>query len=219
MSLFEEAEKNRNPFGLPKVNEAKEKNIAYINQTSILLKVLNEVCSEQLISKEKKKQCSDNRSRIGDCSWTLSNLQGTVTAPTWANMVNASIAGMLKTIRNSQPNGEWALLDFETKIKSDEANIERLFFVSKFVDLDNESDLTYRNGVPVTTTVNVNSAPIAPELIEAIASKTTDDSDLKDMIKQLVVALGAQHATKEVSVSPANLESTNDEAAPVSFDD
>ena len=219
MSLFEEAEKNRNPFGLPKVNEAKEKNIAYINQTSILLKVLNEICSEQLLSKEKQKQCSDHRSRIGDCSWTLSNLQGTVTAPTWANMVNAAVAGMLKTIRNSQPNGEWSLLKFDTKIKSDDANIERLFFVAKFVDLDNESDLTYRNGVPVTTTVNVNSAPIAPELIEAIASKTTDDSDLKDMIKQLVVALGAQQATKEVSVSPANLESTKDEATPVSFDD
>ena len=219
MSLFEEAEKNRNPFGLPKVNEAKEKNIAYINQTSILSKVLNEICSEQLLSKEKQKQCSDHRSRIGDCSWTLSNLQGTVTAPTWANMVNAAVAGMLKTIRNSQPNGEWSLLKFDTKIKSDDANIERLFFVAKFVDLDNESDLTYRNGVPVTTTVNVNAAPIAPELMEALASKNTDDSDLKDMIKQLVVALGAQHVTKEVSVSPANLESTNDEAAPVSFDD
>jgi hypothetical protein len=219
MSLFEEAEKNKNPFGLPKVNEAKEKNVAYINQTSILLKVLNEVCSEQLLSKEKKKQCSEHRSRIGDCSWTLSNLQGNVTAPTWANMVNAAIAGMLKTIRNSQPNGEWSLLEFDTKINADDANIERLFFVAKFVDLENDSDLTYRNGVPVTTTVNVNSAPIAPELIEAIAAKTTDDSDLKDMIKQLVVALGAQHSTKEVSVSPAKSEPTNDEAAPVSFDD
>jgi len=222
MSLFEEAEKTKNPFGSRNKADTTNQKVAYINQTSILLRIMNEVCSEQKVSSSKMKDYSSHRTRIGDCSWSLHNLQGNVTEPTWANVVNAALGGFLKTIKNSQPNGEWKLCDFETKIKTDEDNIEKLFFVAKFVDMENQSDLTYRNGMPVTTTVNVNASPVSAELIEALSAKKTDDSDLKNLIKQLAEVLTSQASQKvsqEVTVNPDDLEPASSEAAPVVFDD
>mgnify|MGYP003118269733 FL=1 len=189
MSLFEEAKKAKNPFGERAKAESKDNQNPMINQTSILLRVLNDVFDEQKLSPENAANCEGYRTRLGDTSWPLHNLQGKVTEPTWANMLNATIAGMAKTIRNSQPNGEWKLLDFETKIDHDSDKIERIYLVVKFVDIENSEDLSYRNGVPVTTTVNVQTNPVPQEVLDALTNRQTDDSRLAGMIEQLVTAL------------------------------
>ena len=189
MSLFEEAKKAKNPFGERAKAESKDNQNPMINQTSILLRVLNEVFDEQKLSEENASNCEGYRTRLGDTSWPLHNLQGKVTEPTWANMLNATIAGMAKTIRNSQPNGEWKMLNYETKIDHDADKIERVYLVIKFVDVDNSEDLSYRNGVPVTTTVNVQTNPVPQEVLDALTNRQTDDSRLAGMIEQLVTAL------------------------------
>ena len=126
---------------------------------------------------------------------------------------------MLKTIKNSQPNGTWEIFDHDVKIEKDENNIEQLYFVVKFVDIENAPDLSYQNGVPVTTTVNVTSNPIPEEVIEALSSKSTDDGELKDMIKQLVSALSANatHQSTVTTEPPAPEPSIDPE--PVVFND
>ena len=189
MSLFEEAKQAKNPFGERAKVQSKENENPMINQTSILLRVLNEVFDEQKLSEENAANCEGYRTRLGDTSWPLHNLQGKVTEPTWANMLNATIAGMAKTIRNSQPNGEWKMLNYETKIDHDADKIERVYLVIKFVDVDNSEDLSYRNGVPVTTTVNVQTNPVPQEVLDALTNRQTDDSRLAGMIEQLVTAL------------------------------
>ena len=189
MSLFEEAKQAKNPFGERAKPQTKEGEIPKINQTSLLLRVLNEVFEEQKIGDDEALNCEGFRTRLGDTSWPLHNLQGKVTEPTWANMLNATIAGMSKTIRNSQPNGNWKLLNYETKIDHDADNIERVYLVVKFVDADNSEDLSYRNGVPVTTTVNVQTNPVPQEVLDALTNRQTDDSRLAGMIEQLVTAL------------------------------
>mgnify|MGYP003111905437 FL=1 len=189
MSLFEEAKKAKNPFGERAKTQSKDNENPMINQTSLLLRVLNEVFDEQKLSEDNAANCEGYRTRLGDTSWPLHNLQGKVTEPTWANMLNATIAGMAKTIRNSQPNGEWKMLNYETKIDHDADKIERVYLVIKFVDVDNSEDLSYRNGVPVTTTVNVQTNPVPQEVLDALTNRQTDDSRLAGMIEQLVTAL------------------------------
>ena len=219
MSLFDEAEKARNPFlGKPESQDFGNKKV-FINQTSSLLNILNEVLTSQKISSKKAKACKGFRTRLGDCSWCLHQLQGKVTAEGWNNIVSNSILGMLKTIKNSQPNGEWAVIDYDVKIDYDASKIERIYFVVKFVDLDNQDDLVYRNGAPVTTTVNVQTNPIPDELVSALTSKKTDDGELKDLIKQLVVAMSSNVVEQKEAPVPAKVAATKSEPAPVVFED
>ena len=114
MSLFEESKKQKNPFGEKKKEQEKSDSIPQINQTSSFLRILNTVFDEQILSESESKNCDGFITRLCDSSWPLHNLQGNVTEPTWANIINATIAGMKKTISNSQPNGDWKILQYET---------------------------------------------------------------------------------------------------------
>jgi len=219
MSLFDEAEKARNPFGTRMETASKNNTVSYINQTSVFLRVLGEIVDSKKIPKAKAKQYASHRTRLGDCHWGLHLLQGKVSEHAWPRIVESAINGMLKTIKNSQPNGSWEVMDHDVKIEKDEHNIEQIFFVVKFVDVENAADLSYQNGVPVTTTVNVSSAPIPEEMIEALSSKNTDDSELKDMIKALVGALSSNATTQaSVQAEPSKAAPTAD-PEPVVFND
>ena len=219
MSLFDEAEKARNPFLGKKEDDGIGQQRVFINQTSSLLNILNEVATSHKIANKKAKSCKDFRTKLGDCSWCLHHLQGKVTAEGWHNIVKNSIVGMMKTINHSQPNGEWAVMDYDVKIDFDGAKVERIFFIVKFVDLDNQEELLYRNGVPVTTTVNVNTSPIPDELVSALTNKKTDDGELKDLIKQLVVAMSSNATEKQVASVPPQAPAPAAEPAPVVFED
>jgi hypothetical protein len=219
MSLFDEAEKERNPFLGKKEDGGINQKRVFINQTSSLLNILNEVATSHKVSNKKAKSSKEFRTKLGDCSWCLHHLQGKVTAEGFHNIVKNSLNGMLKTIKNSQPNGEWAVIDYDVKIDFDGSQVERVFFIAKFVDLDNKEELVYRNGVPVTTTVNVKTNPIPDELISALSSKTTDDGELKDLIKQLVVAMSSNVAEEVTTSVPTQTIEPKAEPAPVVFED
>lgn len=214
MSLFEEAERAKNPFGQLGETASKTQSIAFINQTSTLLNILNAELTSRKISTKAASKFKSNRSRIGDCSWCLHHLQGAVSEDIWRFNVNASIAGMLKTIENSQPNGDWQLMDYEVKIDHDKSSVERIYLVAKFVDADNAEDLQYTNGVP-STTINVKSNPIPAELIEALSKKGDGDDELKLLLKQLVASM----AQAQMSSSTEETISFDEQPAPLSFED
>ena len=219
MSLFDEAKKAKNPFGERTKPKSNESEIPTINQTSLLLRVVNDVFGEQQLTDAQGSNCEGYRTRLADSSWPLHNLQGNVTEPTWANMLNATIAGMTKTIRNSQPNGDWKLLEFESKIDHDSDKVERLFIVVKFVDVDNNEDLQYRNGAPVATTVNVQTNPIPQEVVDALTNRQTDDSQLAGMIEKLVEAIASKTTTSATVTAEPAAASVEPEPEPVVFND
>ena len=84
MSLFEEAKQAKNPFGERAKPQTNDNNNPIINQTALLLRVVNEVFDEQRLSSENASNCEGFRTRLADASWPLHNLQGKVTEPTWA---------------------------------------------------------------------------------------------------------------------------------------
>lgn len=218
MSLFEEAAKERDPFGLTGETASKNDTISYINQTASLLNILNAELSAQKISGKSATKFKGHRTRYGDCSWCLHQLQGAVTEAIWQSNVQASIKGMLKTIRNSQPNGEWKVLEYDVKIENDKANVERIFLVVKFVDAENADDLHYANGVP-STIINVKNNPVSAELIEALTNRGGGDDELKELLKTL---LQERNSLSEAEAPTAQKEKEitfNDEPAPLSFED
>tara|TARA_R110000787_G_scaffold47264_4_gene114508 strand:+ start:2513 stop:3175 length:663 start_codon:yes stop_codon:yes gene_type:complete len=220
MSLFEEAAKERDPFGITGEKASKNDTISYLNQTSALLNILNAELSSKKISAKSATKFKGFRTRYGDCSWCLHQLQGAVTESVWQSNVEASIKGMLKTIQNSQPNGTWKVLEYDVKIENDKAGVERIFLVVKFIDAEDAADLQYANGMP-STVINVKSNPIPMELIEALSKKSGGDDELNGLLKQLIGVLGAN----ALSVAEAPHEhkeeelTFNDEPAPLSFED
>ena len=102
MSLFEESKQQKNPFGEKVKEQEKPGSVPQINQTSSFLRILNTVFDEQILSENDSKNCDGFRTRLCDSSWPLHNLQGNVTEPTWANMINATIAGMKKFFNTKQ---------------------------------------------------------------------------------------------------------------------
>ena len=73
----------------------------------------------------------------------------------------------------------------------------------KFVDIKNETDLKYKNGVPVVD-VNVDVGNSNKELIEAIKAQgaNSDDQELKDLMKQFIAVM-AQDKIAEKAVEKA----------------
>lgn len=214
MSLFEEVERAKNPFGQLGETASKTQVVTFINQTSTLLNILNAELTSRKIATKAANKFKDNRSRLGDCSWCLHHLQGSVNEEIWRFNVNASISGMLKTIGNSQPNGDWQLVDYEVKIDHDKSNVERIFLVAKFVDADDAEDLQYMNGVP-STTINVKASPIPTELLEALSKKGDGDDELKMLLKQLVASM----AQTQMEPPQEQVASFDEEPAPLSFED
>jgi hypothetical protein len=65
----------------------------------------------------------------------------------------------------------------------------------------------------------VQTSPIPDELVSALANKKTDDGELKDLIKQLVVAMSSNVVEQKEAPVPAKVAATKSEPAPVVFED
>ena len=172
MSLLQQVEKNKNPFMNRADDDAEtDKSSKRLNQTQDILRTLNQVLELQMVPKKFKNEWKSHRTRIGDCKWELNSIQGAVTDPGWANMVGCAVEGMLKTIIHSQPNGSWKVLEYEVDIKADKDGCECIRVAIQFVDADNQPDLLYRNGVPETMNVNVNTDGLSKDLMVALQAK------------------------------------------------
>lgn len=205
MSLLEQAS-NKGRKATPVDIDGEEAKHRVLNP-SVLVRVLNQVTDANQAPKAARKKWSANRTRLGDCSWVLENILGNVTEPIWANIVGKSLEGMLKTIKNSQPNGDWRISEYEADIKRDADGNERLMFAVLWVDSINEPDLKYNNGQPQVN-VEVKTPQIPDEVLKAIANRgnTDGDGDLKDLLKGLISVMAKNAGSDKKSEKPKSAE-------------
>ena len=219
MSLLEQAQKKRNVFAkeieAPKGSGKTE----WINQTPDLIRILNQVLELQVIPAKTKKQWAKHRTRIGDCRWELPNTQGKASEHIWANMIGKSLEGMLKTIQHSQPNGDWKISAYEVDVRRDDSAVECIMLAVQFIDSENQPDLMYRNGVPETMNINVNTSGLSDDIVKVLKSKTTDDSELKDLLKQLIGTMASNAAPTQTRELPPEPEFVEEEEARMESED
>jgi hypothetical protein len=179
-----EASKINQRRGAAEATESEHK----ILQPAMLMRILNEALDTKCLPKKTTKKWSSYRSRLKDTSWPLQSLLGTVTEEIWTNICEASIAAMLKNVIHSQPNGDWRLCQYEADIRRNRDGDEMIMVVVKWMDANNKNDLTYSNGVPSSVNVNVNTSPLAPEILDALKERGNNSSDdeLKGLLKGLI---------------------------------
>ena len=90
---------------------------------------------------------------------------------------------------------------------------ELLIIAARYIDTLNKEDLQYVNGLPAAN-VNVSVKPqsIPDEVLTALSSRSTSDTELKDLLKDLIGAMAANVSapsdTKEISKGEDGLEMT-----------
>jgi hypothetical protein len=132
--------------------------------------------------------------------WRLAGILNCVDEPLYREQIGKTIDSMLKHIKLVQPNGEWIVLDYESDIRKNKGGDQAIMLAVNFVDVRNEKDLKYQNGMPIVD-VNVDVSGSNKELIEAIQAQgaNSNDQELKDLMKQFISVM-AQDKIAEKSV-------------------
>ncbi len=187
MSLIDQiAESGKNKLKMSETAGTKQGPPKMVKSTDFM-SIVREVYDSRCVDKKSKKDFKGFRSRLRKAEWPLEGLMSKVDKQAWGEICEDTIKYMIKNIRNSQPNGEWVLLNYEADIRLNPKNQEAIIIACEFVDSTNSADLRYQNGVPAVD-VNINMADNNKELIEAISKKTesSDDTELKDLMKQFI---------------------------------
>ena len=204
MSLLDQAAKNLSPYKLM-MQETASKNVEdkFIVQPNLLLDILNDEMTTRLIDKKQKKQFAGYRTRLKTAEWRLAGILNRVDEPLYREQIGKTIDSMLKHIKLVQPNGEWIVLDYESDIRKNKGGDQAIMLAVNFVDVRNEKDLKYQNGMPIVD-VNVDVSGSNKELIEAIQAQgaNSNDQELKDLMKQFIAVM-AQDKIAEKSVEKA----------------
>jgi hypothetical protein len=182
---------------------AEEKGPAWISDPAELLAILGEVCTEHLLPEERRGSFNGHRINQQSHHWPVGNLtHDAVDADIWRSMVTAAIKGCMDTIRLSQNNTTWQLLEFETARRKVNG-VDLIGVRLAFVDVLGKKDLVYRNGRVVDGAT--------PDL-GAIGAFIERDAEFKTLLLQLLAqssgapALPPQAApttTPEVFAGPA----------------
>jgi len=162
-------------------------------QSTEFVSLLREVLDDNVIDKKAKKEWKDYRNRLMHAHWPLEGVMNKVDSELWKSMCDLGLKAMVKNIRNSQPNGEWKLGEYEIDIRPNLNGKESVILACKWIDANNAMDLRYQNGVP-SVDVNINMADANKELIEVLSKKQDDSSDgeLKDLMKQFISAMAGK---------------------------
>ena len=202
MSLIAQVEAERANKMRGEIDESEAE--SKILQPATLMRILNESLDAKCVNKKTAKAWSSYRHRIQDVGWPLEELLGTVTPEIWGNICESAFAGMLKTIRHSQSNGDWQVSEYEADIRRDSDGRERIMVAVKWTDARNETDLTYQNGIPSSLSVNIKQPAIPDEVIKAITSRgdNSNDDELKDLLKGLVSEMAQARKSNEEKPAP-----------------
>jgi|TARA_R110001583_G_scaffold11496_2_gene51801 hypothetical protein len=177
-----------------------EDNDSYIIQPTILMDILNDEMEKMCMDKKSKKEFSGYRTQLKKSEWKLKGMLNHVDDTIYRDQINKTIEGMLKHIKLVQPNGDWAVMEYETDIRKNVQGDDSIMLAVSFVDVRNEKDLKYRNGVPVVD-VNVDVTGSNKELIEAIKSQSdnSNDGELKDLLKQFISMMAKKEMQEQQS--------------------
>jgi|TARA_R110000744_G_scaffold66792_4_gene136459 hypothetical protein len=158
-----------------------------ILQASELILLVRQVVDLNQIDAKSRKLWKNNRARLKDAKWQLHNSLGNVSESIFTNQIGMCLEGMAKNIRQSQPNGDWRISEYEADIKKDAGGDECVILVVKWIDASDQEDLQYHNGVPAMN-VNIKNGGLSKEALEAITSKSESSSDeeLKSLLKGLI---------------------------------
>ena len=130
------------------------------------------------------------RTRLSDKDrWAIPNLLNSVTEANFYNMVTRQAWGIREDIIRPQPNGDWQPVAFRfLEVIDERQNIPYLHMVVQWLDLNNETDIRYANGAPVSgPTVNVhNDNSGYKELADAIQSKDSSNDQLIGLLTKLI---------------------------------
>tara|TARA_R100000008_G_scaffold86800_1_gene81715 strand:- start:1779 stop:2411 length:633 start_codon:yes stop_codon:yes gene_type:complete len=202
MSLIAKLEAERANKSRGEIDESEKE--SKILQPATLMRILNESLDAKCVNKKTAKAWSSYRHRVQDVGWPLENLLGSVTPEIWSNICEGAIAGMLKTIRHSQSNGDWQITEYEADIRRDRDGRERVMVAVKWVDAKNQNDLTYQNGIPSNLNVNIKQAAIPDEVINAITNRgnSSNDDELKELLKGLVSEMAQARKSNEEKPAP-----------------
>ena len=185
-----------------------------IIQTTEFMSMIRGKLDETLIDKKTKKEWKGYRTRLKRAHWPLAGLTNKVDAGIWNSMCDAVLKSMVKHIRNSQPNGEWKLSEYEVDIRPDPNGDESIILACKWIDANNSQDLRYQNGVPAVD-VNINMADANKDLIKALNNKkdASNDDELKDLMKQFIAVMAGKAAKDTTESKPvkAKTEESVDE--------
>jgi len=211
MSLIDQAAKNLSPYKLMMQETAsKNEERKFIVQPNILMDILNDEMSSRVIDKKQRKEFAGYRTRLKTSEWRLAGILNHVDESIYRTQIEKTIESMLKHIRLVQPNGEWLLMEYETDIRPNKNGDQVIMLAAKFVDAKNETDMRYQNGVPLVD-VKVDVSGSNKELIEAIQAQgsTSNDQELKDLLKQLITVTAQQQINS--AASPNKADATFDE--------
>jgi hypothetical protein len=183
-----------------------EVNDGMIVRSETLLQMMQDFIKSNRIPKKVATEATEGEYRTWD-KWEkfpLRDVSGNVTAEVWGKMLKGATKGMLKTITNSQNNGDWQMLDAQAAITVDEANQDVLVLSVRWVDLLNQPQIRYAGGQPLAD-VTVNNV-IPTEVTDALARMGGDgggDPELKGLLKDLIKVMAAQNG---VAVAPTPVE-------------
>ncbi|MAH49049.1 hypothetical protein CMI37_24695 [Candidatus Pacearchaeota archaeon] len=169
-----------------------------IIRTTEFMSLIRGVLDENLIDKKTRKEWKNYRTRLKKAHWPLEGLTNKIDAKLWKHMCSGVLKAMVKNIRNSQPNGEWRLGEYEIDIRPNPNGDESIILACKWIDANNAQDLRYHNGVPAVD-VNINMADANRELIEVLTKKkdSSNDDELKDLMKQFISVMAGNAIEKK----------------------
>ena len=205
MSLLDKAEKSTSPYKMLLSEKASaDEKPKFIIQPNILLDILNDEMEGRCIDKKSKKQFAGYRTRLKKSEWRLAGMLNYVGDELYREQIDKTIKNMIKHIKLIQPNGEWVVMEFETGIRPNKSNDDAIMLAVNFVDVRNEKDLKYANGVPVVD-VNVDVTGSNKELIEAIKAQgeSSNDAELKDLMKQFIAVITKEKISEQKTTSKA----------------
>jgi hypothetical protein len=202
MGLFDDLENEKKKNLLrpnTKTIDSEEKE-STILQAGELVSIVRKVIDLNMLDAKAKKQFKDYRSRLRDAKWELHNALGTTTPSNYAWSIAKCLEAMEKNILQSQPNGEWKVLDYDVDIRKDKGGAECVMLVVKFVDVTDSEDLQYQNGQPAMN-INIRNGGLGKDVMEALKSKgdSSDDGELKDLLKNLIAVMAQNTAANNES--------------------
>ena len=139
MSLIDKASRSKSPYKMMLTEKASvEDNDSYIIQPTILMDILNDEMEKMCMDKKSKKEFSGYRTQLKKSEWKLKGMLNHVDDTIYRDQINKTIEGMLKHIKLVQPNGDWAVMEYETDIRKNVQGDDSIMLAVSFVDVRNE---------------------------------------------------------------------------------
>jgi hypothetical protein len=155
----------------------------------VLRTTIKDFMSEKQIDPEERGRVAGFRHRDHVERFGIADLLGHVDLDGFKFMLESMLKHQLKTITNSQNNGDWRVLDFDVDVRTI-GTVRNLLVGVRWVDVSNQRDLQYSNGQPsINVTVENNSGDTQALLNALKEQRSGSDPELKELIKLLAAKL------------------------------